>query len=76
MVFLEISAYPRTSEGKQLLSFICMPAAVHLGEFSLAAAWGLAALLSLLCFPSRYKCSSKTDRVFSSFAVCMIQAPS
>jgi len=38
VVFLEISAYLRPSVGKQLLSLICMPAAVHLGEFSLAAA--------------------------------------
>jgi len=49
-VLLEMPAYLRLFEGKQLLGFISCPGLLHLSKSSLAAAWDFAALLSLLCF--------------------------
>lgn len=54
-IFLEIFAYLRSSEGKQLIFFISVPTAVGLSESSLTVAWDLAVLLSLLCLPLHYR---------------------
>ena len=74
----------RPSEGKLRLSlFLCLQL-LHLGRSSFAAAWDVAALLSLLCFPSSYKYvvpSSteqsyvKTKLSFCALLCCVSKAP-
>lgn len=52
-ILLEISLYLRPSKCKQFLSFNSVPMAVVFEQI-LAAAWELAILLSLVCFPWCY----------------------
>jgi len=52
-ILLEVRVYLRPSEGKQLLSFSSVPMAVVFEQI-LAAAWELAIVLSLVCFPWCY----------------------
>jgi len=54
-ILLEISAYLSPSKGKGIFSFVSLPVAVlYLNKSSLAAAWDLATLPSLLRFPLHY----------------------
>ena len=62
----------RPSEGKLRLSlFLCLQL-LHLGKSSFAAAWDVAALLLLLCFPLCYICSKNCLNTLVSLMACLL----